>query len=76
MDWSFEKLYEKFKDIKGVAKSLTSKDRQHNGHMKKNRRTNIDLQNTTLKTKDLATRTPLKPACTQVLRKDKQFLFH
>ena len=49
------------------------KDRQHNGKKKKNndlqrtdntmgnrKRTNNDLQNTTQKTKDQATRTPLK----------------
>jgi hypothetical protein len=35
-------------------------DRQHNGQKKKNKRTNKDLQNTTLKTKDRVTRTPLR----------------
>ena len=30
-------------------------DRQHNGQMKKNKRTNNDLENTTQKTKDRAT---------------------
>jgi hypothetical protein len=38
-----------------------SKDRQHNGQMKKDKRTNNDLNNTTQKTKDRATRTPQKP---------------
>jgi hypothetical protein len=37
-----------------------SKDRQHNGEMKKDKRTNNDLQNITHKTKDGVTRTPLK----------------
>ena len=32
-----------------------SKDRQHNGQKKKNKRTNNDLQNTTQKTKDRVT---------------------
>jgi len=36
-----------------------SKDRQHDGQKKNNKRTNNDLQNTTQKTKDPATRTPL-----------------
>jgi acetyl-CoA carboxylase beta subunit len=35
-------------------------DGQHNGQKKKHRRTNNDLQNTTQKTKDRVTRTPLK----------------
>ena len=36
------------------------KDRQHNGQKKKDKRINNDLQNITYKTKDRATRTPLK----------------
>jgi hypothetical protein len=35
-------------------------DRQHNGQKKKNKMTNTDLQNITQKTKDRATRTPIK----------------
>jgi len=38
----------------------SKKNRQHNGQKKKYKRTNNDLQNTTLKNKDRATRTPLK----------------
>jgi hypothetical protein len=38
----------------------TSKDRQHNGRKNKNKRTNNDLLNTTQKTNDQTTRTPLK----------------
>ena len=37
-----------------------SKDRLHDGHKKNNKRKNNDLQNTTEKTKDRVTRTPLK----------------
>jgi len=37
------------------------KVRQYNGQKKKDKRTNHDLQNITQKTKDRATRTPLKP---------------
>jgi hypothetical protein len=45
--------------------------------MKKDKKTNNDLQNTTQKTKDRATWTPLKTGgWTQVLQKDKQFLFY
>ena len=43
------------KGIIGIHKS--KKDRQHNGQTK---RTDNNLQNTTQKTKDRATRTPLK----------------
>ena len=43
-----------------------SKDRQHDGEMKKDKRANNDLQNIAHKTKDGVTRTPLK---TGVLRK-------
>jgi hypothetical protein len=35
-------------------------DRQRNGQKKKNKMTNKDLQNITQKTKDRATRTPIK----------------
>jgi hypothetical protein len=44
---------EKVEDTKEVTRSHTSKDRQHNGQMKKDKA----LDN---KTKDRATRTPLK----------------
>jgi hypothetical protein len=37
-----------------------SKDRRHNGQKKKDKRTNNDLQNTTQKSKDQATWTPLR----------------
>ena len=37
--------YEEFEDIKGVIKIRKSKkDRQHNGQMKKGKKTNDDLQ--------------------------------
>ena len=36
------------------------KDRQHNAEKKKDKRTNNDLQNITLKTKGRVTQTPLK----------------
>jgi hypothetical protein len=36
------------------------KDRQHNDQKKKYKRTNNDLQNTTQKSKDRVTRTPVK----------------
>ena len=49
---------EKFEYTKGVIKSRKSKkNRQYNDQRK---RTNNDLQNTTHKTKNRATRTPLK----------------
>jgi len=38
----------------------SKKDKRHNGQKKKNKRINNDLQNITHKTKDRATRTPLK----------------
>jgi len=51
--------------------------RQHNGQKKKDKKTNNNLQNTEQKTKDRATRTPLKTSeLTQVLRKGMQFLLH
>ena len=49
-----------WKDTKGVIRICKSKDRQHNGQKKKDKRTNNDLQNNTQKTTDRATRTPLK----------------
>ena len=52
--------YEEFEDTKGVIKIRKSKDRQHNGQLKKEKKTNNDLQNITQKTKDRVTQTPLK----------------
>jgi hypothetical protein len=40
--------------------SVSNKNRQHNGQMKKDKRTNTYLQDTIQKTKDRITRTPLK----------------
>ena len=52
---------EKLEDTKGVLRFRKSeKGRQHNGQKKKVKMTNNDLQNITQKTKDRATRTPLK----------------
>jgi len=57
-------VYVCFKNIWRPQESLQSrkskKDKQHNGQKKKDKRTNNDLQNTTQKTKDWATQTPLK----------------
>ena len=44
--------------------------------MPKRKRSNNKVQNTTQKTKDRATQTPLKTGAPQVLQKGKQFLFH
>jgi len=52
---------EEFEDTKGVIRSRKSKDRKHNGQMKRNKRINNDLRNTLQKTKDRAIRTSLKP---------------
>jgi len=52
-------VQEEFEDIKGVINIRKSKSYwQDNGHKKSDRRTNNNLQNTTQKTKDRATRTP------------------
>ena len=51
-------IKEEFEDIKRVIR------RQYNDQKKKNKWTNNDLQNTTQKTKDWATRTPLKTGVT------------
>ena len=54
-------LQEEFEDAKEVIRiRVSKKNRQHNGQKKKYQRTNNDLQNTTQKSKDRATRTPLK----------------
>ena len=53
--YGYHSCKEKFEDTKGVIRSRKSKDRQHNDQKKKN-----NLQYITKKTKDWATRTPLK----------------
>ena len=53
-------MEEEYEDTKGIIRIRKSKDRQHNGQTKKNKRTNNDLKKNTQKTKDEATRTPLK----------------
>ena len=54
-------MEEEFEDTKGVIRSRKSKkERQHNGQKKKEKGANNDLKNTTQKTKELATQTPLK----------------
>ena len=40
-------LQEEFEDTKGVIRIPKSKNRQHNDQKKKDRKTNIDLENTT-----------------------------
>ena len=43
---TFNKFVRKFEDTKGVIRIRKSKkDRKHNGHKKKSKRTNNDLQN-------------------------------
>ena len=55
---------EDLEDTKRVFRIRKSKkNRQHNGQKKKDKRTNNNLQNITQKTKDRATRTPLKSSC-------------
>ena len=46
------------KVVIGVFK--LKKNRKHNGHKKRNKMTNTDLRNTTLKTTDRTARIPLK----------------
>jgi hypothetical protein len=50
--------FENAKEVIEICKSKT--DRQHNDQRKNDKRSNNDLQNTTQKTKDRVTRTPLK----------------
>jgi hypothetical protein len=53
-------MYEKFENTDGLIRnSKSKKDIQYNGQQKGDERTNNDLQNTTQKTKDWATRTQL-----------------
>jgi len=51
---------EELEDTKRIIRIRKSKDRQHMAKKKKDKRSNNDLQNTTQKTKDRITRTPLK----------------
>ena len=51
---------EEFEGTKEVIKICNLKDRQFNGQKKNDKRTNHNLQRTTKKTKDQATRTQLK----------------
>jgi hypothetical protein len=58
-------LEEESDDTKWVIRIRKSKkDSQQNGQMKKDKRTNNDLQNITHKTKDRVTRTPLQTGAT------------
>ena len=54
---------EKFEHTQAIIIIRKSKDRQHNGQKKKDKRTNSDLINITHKTKDWVTRTSLKTGC-------------
>ena len=65
-----------FVDTKGGKKNRShkAKNRQCNDQTIKNKRTNNNLQNTTQKTKDRATRTPLRSE--GELQIDNQFLLH
>ena len=69
---------EKLDDTKVVIRSRKSKkNRQYNDHKKVDKKTNNDLQNTTQKTKNLGTRTPLKSGVeNRCSRKSEQFLLH
>ena len=65
-------IWEEFEDTKGVIRIRKSKNRQHNGQKKKNKRTNNDLQIITHKIKDQVTRMPLNMSyfisCASLLR--------
>jgi len=50
----------KIPNLERVTRIRKSKDRQHNGQKKQDKWTNNNLQNTTQKTTDQETRTPLK----------------
>ena len=52
-------LNEELEDTKEVIKIRKSKDRQHNGQKKKDKRTNNGLQNNAQKTYDRTRRIPL-----------------
>ena len=49
---TFTKNQEEFENTKGVIRIRKSKDRQHNGQKKKDKRTNNDIQYTAHKTKN------------------------
>ena len=49
----------KIKDTEGIIRSRKSKDGKYNCQIKKDKRTNNDLQNIAQKTKDLTIRTKL-----------------
>ena len=54
-------IQEEFEDTKGIIRiRILEKDIQQNGQKKTVKRSTNDLQNTKQKTKDRATRTPLK----------------
>ena len=59
MTFGFLVFKKEFEDSKWIIRIHISKDRQYNGKTKKDKRTNNNLQNTTNKTKDRATRTTL-----------------
>ena len=54
------KYKKEIEDTKEVIRIRISKDTQHKGQKKKDKRTNNDLQSITHKTKDRTSRTPLK----------------
>jgi hypothetical protein len=59
--WRVLQKQEEFEDTKGVIRiRISKKNRQHNGHNKKDKRTNTYLQSITHRIKDLVTQTPLK----------------
>jgi hypothetical protein len=57
---NWHNLEEEFEDTKEVIRMRISKNRQHNGQKKKDKRRNNDLQDITHKTKDQVTQTSLK----------------
>ena len=60
VDIMLHAICKKLKNTKWAIRINKSKDRQHNGQKKKDNRKYKNLQNTTQKTKDRATRTPPK----------------
>ena len=65
--WKRGQIIDDTKCVINIRKS--KKDVQYNRQKKTDKRTNNNLQNTTLKNKDWAPRTSLIPGWTQVLRK-------
>ena len=57
---NWHNLEEEFEDTKEVIRIRISKNRQHNGQKKKDKRRKNDLQDITHKTKDQVTQTSLK----------------